>query len=132
MRPGSFFFVALSAGELIGYRALAPKPHPWVAGFLRLRPDQIYALDLYTHPAWRGRGVTWELIVSMNPILVKHGYREVVSIQRTDNAESIATTRARRIARLGTLERRSFLGRVRFRFERSGDARRTEVRNAWL
>lgn len=28
MRPGWFVFVALSADEVIGYRALAPKPHP--------------------------------------------------------------------------------------------------------
>ena len=119
MRPGQFLFVAEHAGEIIGYRALAPKPHPWVAGYFRLRPDQIYGLDLFTHPAWRRRGVTYELMAYANPRLLAQGYREVISIQRVDNHESIATTRARGIARLGVLERRTFFGRVRFRFEPS-------------
>jgi GNAT superfamily N-acetyltransferase len=116
LERGYFFFVAVADGQLVGYRCLAPRPHPWVQDYFRLRPHQIYGLDLFTLPAWRGRGLTWDLMAVSNPVLLAHGYREILSIQRTDNAESIATTRARGIQRLGTLERRSFLGRATFRF----------------
>ena len=112
-----FLFVAVHDGAVIGYRALGPLPHRWVADFFRLRDDQVYALDVFVHPASRGRGVTYELMAASNPVLLAHGYREVISIQRLDNRASIAMTEARGIARVGTLERRSLFGRVSFRFQ---------------
>ena len=114
--PANFLFVAVHDGSVIAYRALGPLPHRWVAGFFRLRDDQVYALDVFVHPRSRGGGVTYELMAASNPVLLAHGYREVISIQRLDNRPSIAMTDARGIARVGTLERRSFFGRVSFRF----------------
>jgi len=117
LKPEHFFFVAVRDGAVIAYRALGRAPHRWVAGFLRLREDQVYALDVFVHPAFRGRGVTFELMAASNPVLLAHGYREVISIQRLDNRASIDMTEARGISRVGTLERRSRFGRVSFRFE---------------
>jgi L-amino acid N-acyltransferase YncA len=87
-----------------------------VAGFFRLR-DDLYSLGLFVHAAWRGRGLTYELMAVGNPALLARGYREIISIQRLDNRASITMTDARGIARVGTLERRCRLGRVSVRFE---------------
>lgn len=117
LRPGHFFFVAARDGVPIAYRCLSTNPHRWVRDYFTLRPDQIYSLDLFTHAAWRSRGVSHDLMAGSNPILVAQGFREVVSIQRLDNAESIAMTRARGITQLGTLTRTCVLGRVSLRLD---------------
>jgi hypothetical protein len=116
LRPEFSLFVAVAVAQPIAYRCLATRVHRWVAPFLGLGPGQIYSFDLFIDPRWRQRGVTQDIMAVTNPLLVARGFREVLSIQRTNNQESIAMTRARAIARLGTITRSVRFGRVRFAF----------------
>lgn len=116
LRPGYLLFLALHEGCPIAYRCLSTIPSPWVAGFFRLRPDQIYSVDVFTLPEYRRRRAAARLRIAMAPVLLGRGFREVLSIQRPDNAESNAYTDRTGIARIGVLTRTCIAGRVRFSF----------------
>lgn len=124
LAPPYILFVATRDGVPIAFRSLSTMPHHWVAGFFDgLAADQIYALDLFVAPEFRNRGVTFDLMAVTNQWMVERGYRELLSIQRTDNEASIIVTTARNIDRLGTLTRTCRLGRVTFSFTPAASSR---------
>lgn len=115
--PEYFFFLTLKAGEPVAYRCLSTMVHPGVVGFVLLRPDQIFMVDEFTVPAFRRRGLTRQMTIAMTPTLLRHGFREVLGIHRTDNYDTIAAARAKGIPRIGTITRTCLLWKVWFTYE---------------
>ncbi len=54
---------------------------------------------------------------AMNPWVLGAGFHEVLGVHRTDNYDTIAATRAKGVARLGTITRWRLLAHTVFRFE---------------
>jgi hypothetical protein len=107
-----FFYIALTlSGEPVSYRCLSTRPHPAVAGYMPLRPDQLFMVDEFTVPAYRRRGLTRALAVAMAPLLLTHGFREVLGLHRLDNENTIMAIRAKGIPTVGTVVRTRFLWR---------------------
>jgi hypothetical protein len=92
--PRFVFYIAIADGRAVSYRCLSRRVHPAVEGALTLGPRQIYMVDEFTVPEFRRRGITRQLAIATNPALMSAGFREVVGIHRTDNADTIAATRA--------------------------------------
>jgi hypothetical protein len=111
-----FFFIALRDGRPVSYRCLSTVVHPGVAGFVRLRPDQLFMVDEFTVPALRRRGITRRMAIAMAPALAERGYRHVLGIHRVDNRDTIAAARAKGVERLGLVTRWRLLQRVWFTF----------------
>ena len=109
--PRFFFFLALRDGRPVSYRCLSTIVHPGVAGFVRLRPDQVFMVDEFTVPAQRRRGVTRRMAIAMAPTLTARGYRQVLGIHRVDNHDTIAAARAKGVERLGVVTRWRLLDR---------------------
>jgi hypothetical protein len=109
--PRFFFFVALRDGQPVSYRCLSTAVHPGVAGFVRLRPDQVFMVDEFTVPAHRRRGITRRMAIAMAPALTARGYRQVLGIHRMDNHDTIAAARAKGVERLGVVTRWRLLDR---------------------
>jgi len=115
--PSYCFFLTLIDGQPVSYRCLSALVHPGVAGFVRLRPDQIFMVDEYTVPAFRRRGITRRMAIAMAPALAARGFREVVGVHRVDNDDTIAATAAKGIPRTGTVTRWCVPGRVWFTWQ---------------
>lgn len=124
---GWFFFLALDAGVPIGYRCLGPAVEGWAGRHLTLRADQLFIADLFVTPAYRRRGIPRRLCIAMAPILAARGVRGLIGVQRSDNHESIGSSNARGIERLGVLTRTTVLGLTRVRFERAARAASSPV-----
>jgi GNAT superfamily N-acetyltransferase len=121
--PEHFFLVAEQDGVPVSYRCLATLVHPGVVGFIELHPHQLFMVDEFTTPSYRRRGITRQMAIAMAPRLVERGYREVLGIHRTDNQDTIAAVRAKRIPTTGTITRRRRLWRVSFEWEPCGSVR---------
>jgi acetyltransferase (GNAT) family protein len=119
-----FFFLTLKDGEPVSYRCLSTLVHPGVVGFVHLQSEQIFMVDEYTVPAFRRRGITRQMAIAMTPVLLRHGFREVLGIHRTDNHDTIAAARAKGIPRIGTITRNCFLWKVWFDYTPSTDSLR--------
>jgi hypothetical protein len=117
-----FFFLTLKDGEAVSYRCLSTLVHPGVVGFVLLQPEQIFMVDEFTVPAYRRRGITRQMAIAMTPVLLRHGFREVLGIHRTDNHDTIAAARAKGIPRIGTITRTCFPWRVSFDYAPSTDS----------
>jgi hypothetical protein len=115
--PGYFFFVTWSGDEVVSYRCLSSYVHPGVEGFVRLAPWQLFMVDEYTVPKYRRRGITRQMAYAMNPWMMSLGYNEVLGVHRTDNYDTIAATRAKGVARLGTITRSRLFWSTRVSFE---------------
>jgi hypothetical protein len=104
--PDFFFFIALDAGEPISYRCLSRRiVHPAVAGHFVLGPHQLFMVDEFTAAPYRRRGITRQLAIAMNPLVLAHGYREVIGLHKPDNVDTVAATRAKNIPTVGRLRR---------------------------
>jgi hypothetical protein len=114
--PRFFFFLALRDGRPVSYRCLSTAVHPGVAGFVRLRPDQVFMVDEFTVPAERRRGITRRMAIAMAPTLTARGYRQVLGIHRVDNHDTIAAARAKGVERLGVVTRWRVLDRSWYTF----------------
>lgn len=125
--PGYFFFVTWKGDEVISYRCLSTYVHPGVDGFVRLAPTQLFMVDEFTVPEYRRRGITRQMAYAMNPWVLAHGFSEVLGVHRTDNYDTIAATRAKGVARLGTITRARLLWHTRFAFESEPGASGVEV-----
>ena len=101
--PDFVFFIALADGRPIAYRCLGRQVHREVQGIVSLAPHQLFMIDEFTVPAFRRRGITRSLAVATNPTLLARGVREIVGLHSTDNDNTIAATRAKGIATIGTL-----------------------------
>lgn len=115
--PDYYFFITLKDGVPISYRCLSRLVHPGMIGFIELRPHQIFMVDEFTAPEFRRRGITRQLAVAMTPLLVAHGFQEVLGIHRVDNEDTIAAVRAKGIPRIGTVTRWRVLGKTSFTYE---------------
>jgi hypothetical protein len=101
-----FFFIALLGQDPISYRCLSRLvAHPAVAGALQLRPDQLFMVDEFTSPPYRRQGITRQLAIATNPLVLAEGYRQVIGLHHADNADTVAATRAKGIPTVGTLTR---------------------------
>jgi hypothetical protein len=74
-------------------------------------------VDEFTVPRYRRRGITRQMAYAMNPWVLGAGFHEVLGVHRTDNYDTIAATRAKGVARLGTITRWRLLAHSVFRFE---------------
>jgi hypothetical protein len=114
--PRYFFFLTLIDGQPVSYRCLSTLIHPGVAGYVRLRPDQIFMVDEFTVPTFRRRGITRRMAMAMAPAPVARGFREVVGIHRVDNRDTIAAAEAKGIPRIGIVTRWCLAWHVWFTF----------------
>lgn len=128
--PGYFFFVTWKGDEVVSYRCLSTYVHPGVDGFVRLAPHQLFMVDEFTVPAFRRRGITRQMAYAMNGWMVAQGFTEVLGVHRTDNHDTIAATRAKGVARLGTITRSRMLWISRVSFEPEPPARTGAERGA--
>ena len=117
-----FLFVAFTGGQPLGFRCVSTKPAPWLAGYFRLRPDQLYGIDIFTAPARRRAGLARAIFARTSPLLYARGFRELVGVQRLDNADSIAALARCGFVRTGCLTRHRFLWRVWFSFAPADEA----------
>lgn len=111
------FFIALADGQAVSYRCVSRVVHPVVAAALTLGASQVFMVDEFTVPAYRRRGITRQLAIATNPVLLEAGYREVVGVHRVDNTNTIAATRAKGIVTIGRLTRACLLSHTRFTWE---------------
>lgn len=115
--PGYFFFITWQGDEVVSYRCLSTYVHPGVEGFVRLTPSQLFMVDEYTVPRYRRRGITRQMAYAMSSWMEAEGFHEVLGVHRTDNHDTIAATRAKGVARLGTITRSRLLWITRVSFE---------------
>lgn len=101
--PDYFFFIALADGRPVTYRCLGRAVARTVEGVIQLGRHQLFVVDEFTVPSHRRRGITRQLAIATNPPLIARGFREVVGIHSIDNENTIAATRAKGIATIGTL-----------------------------
>jgi putative ABC transport system substrate-binding protein len=113
-RPEYFFFLSLLGGQPVGYRCLATVAAPSLRRFLRLRPHQLFTVDVFTRPDLRRRGLTRPLKIVAARHVVQRGYREIWSVERTTNYDTVVSAERTGTVRVGTLVRTSFLGRAQF------------------
>lgn len=113
-RPEFFVFLLVLGGQPVGYRCLSTEAAPSLRQFLRLRPDQLFTLDIFTQPDFRRRGLTRPLKVVAARQLMQRGYREIWSVQRTTNYDTVVAAERTGTVRVGTLIRTAFLGRASF------------------
>jgi hypothetical protein len=99
------FFIALEENRAIAYRCVSRELHHDAAAVMRLGPDQLFVVDEFTVPAFRRRGITRQLAIAMNPVLIERSFRQVVGVHQTDNQDTIAAARRKNILTLGTLTR---------------------------
>ncbi len=112
--PGYFFFLALLGGRPVGYRCLANAASPSLARFFRLRPDQLFTIDIFIQPDLRRRGLTRPLKIVAARHVVHQGYCETWAVERTTNYDTVVAAERTGTVRAGTLIRTSCLGRARF------------------
>jgi hypothetical protein len=112
--PGHFFFLASHQGRPVGYRCLATVAPLSLKPFLRLRPHQLFTVDIFTAPDARRRGLTRAMKNASARYLVHRGYRETWSVQRVTNYDTVIASERTGSLRVGTLVRASFLGWTRF------------------
>ncbi len=113
-RPGYFFFLGLLDGRPVGYRCWAITAAPSLRQFLRLRPHQLFTIDIFTHPDFRRRGLVRPIKIMAARHLVPQGYREVWSVERPTNYDTVIAADRTGTVRVGTLIRTSCLGLARF------------------
>ena len=115
--PRFVLYIALVDGRAVSYRCVSLHVHAAVKGVVTLGPGQIYMVDEFTVPEFRRRGITRQLAIATNPVLLAAGYREVVGIHRTDNVATIAATRKKSIVTIGRLTRTCLALRVTYTYE---------------
>jgi len=83
---------------------------------LRLRPDQVFMVDISTAPAFRRQGITRRIRIAMAREMLRLGYRDSWGLQRPMNREALGAFDRTPdvIERFGTLTRTRVLGHVRF------------------
>ncbi len=115
--PNHFLYLALAGGELAAYRCDATIVPPSIRPVLRLRPDQVFMVDIATAPAFRRQGITRRIRIAMAREMLRLGYRDSWGLQRPLNREALTAFDRTPdvIQRFGTLTRTTVLGRVRFR-----------------
>jgi GNAT superfamily N-acetyltransferase len=109
-RPGYLFFLALDAGVPVAYRCLGPAVEGWASRYVTLRPDEVFVVDLFVAPAYRGRHVPRRLGIAMAPALAERGIRDVIGIQRGDNHNVFHSGHSRGLEFRSVLTRTTFLG----------------------
>ncbi|MGH7301185.1 MAG: hypothetical protein ACREJE_12305, partial [Candidatus Rokuibacteriota bacterium] len=114
--PNHFLCLALAGDELAAYRCDATIVPPSIRPVLRLRPDQVFMVDLSTAPAFRRQGVARQIWIAMAREMLRLGYRDSWGLQRPLHREALAAFDRTPdvVQRFGTLTRTTVLGRVRF------------------
>lgn len=111
--------LALKGGEAVGYYSFMTRPPQRVRPAIRLRPDELFAVEIYTVPSLRRQGITRRFRIAIARMLRERGYRGTWGLQAPLNY--LAVDAADRLPaltrRTGTLTRRCLLGRVGFDFD---------------
>jgi GNAT superfamily N-acetyltransferase len=90
---GCFVHLALHGERPVGYRIVSPLgPLGPLSRVVRLGPDELWSVDLYCVPEYRGRGIGVWLPLSMDRHLAAAGYRGMYSATRLDNHAAIRAT----------------------------------------
>jgi GNAT superfamily N-acetyltransferase len=83
---GCLVQLALHADRPVAFRIVSTRgPRGPLAQVVRLGPDEVWVVDLYCRPEYRGRGVPLGLVRSMDRRLAAAGYRSRYSAARLDN-----------------------------------------------
>ena len=112
--PGHFFHLALHKGTPVAYRCLASTAGPLLDPFLRLRAHQLYAVDRFTRPEFRRRGLLRIMKIAQAHAVVPRGIRDVWAVESVTNHDAIISSDKTGTVRVGTLIRTSVLGRLHF------------------
>jgi GNAT superfamily N-acetyltransferase len=87
---GCFVHLALHGVRPVGYRIVSPRgPRGPLARVVRLEPDELWVVDLYCVPEYRGRGIGVWLPLSMDRYLGAAGYRGMYSTNLLNNSAAI-------------------------------------------
>jgi GNAT superfamily N-acetyltransferase len=91
LEDGCWLDFALDGPRPIAYRvvSLAGPRHLPLALVVTLEPGQVWVVDLFCRPDYRGRGIGTRLSVAMDRRLAALGYREVLLANRLDNPATI-------------------------------------------
>lgn len=114
LRPDHLFFVILHEGKLAGYRCVATGAGPALSRFFRLRPDQLFIVQLYTRPELRRLGLTRITKLAVARDVAARGFCGAFATEAPTNHATIISADRKGTLRVGTLTRTCLLGRVRF------------------
>jgi len=90
---GSFVHLAFHGARPVGYRIVSTRgPHGPLSEVVRLRPDEVWVVDLYTVPEYRGRGIGGCLGTHMDRHVAAAGYRGMYSTNLMTNPAAIRTS----------------------------------------
>ncbi len=86
--------VARSRGRLIAVRwvSFAEARVPYLELTFRVGGGEVFIYDVYSDPAWRGRGVSRALFHTMDARLRSEGYGLALSVTMRDNREGVEFT----------------------------------------
>ena len=119
LAPDHYVVLALKDGVPAGYRCLSARVPPSLAPALHLTPDEVFSDILFVSPSLRRQGVNHELRAATGHLLRPLGFRRTWGCQSPFNHvihEVTIRSTAGVSEYVGTLTRRSLLGRVRFSF----------------
>lgn len=118
IRPPGLLMLALDGERPVAYQSLLSQAPPSVRPVLPPDPGRFFSGEVLAHPSVRGRGVVRHLMVASTHLLLERGVRERwFTINAPNHLSEDAFFRgAHARERVGTLTRRSHLGRVRYEF----------------
>lgn len=114
---GDLLFLALRDGRPVALRCDATTVvTPWVRPVLRLPPDQVFMVDVFTHPAFRRQGLTRQVRVAQAREMLRRGYRAGWGLQKPLNRQALAAfdRTPDMLERVALLSRTSTMGFARF------------------
>ena len=90
---GGFVDLALHGVRPVGYRIVSTRgPRGPLSRVVRLAPDEVWVVDVFCVPEYRGRGIGVWLSLSMDRRLAAAGYRGMYSANLLDNHAAIRTS----------------------------------------
>jgi hypothetical protein len=114
LRADHFFYVLVRGGTLAGYRCLSTKARPSLSGFFKLRPHQLFVVDLFVRPELRRLGLARIMQFAVAHDVVARGFSEAFAVVAPSNYDEILSGPRRRVLPIGTLIHTCRLGRIRF------------------
>jgi GNAT superfamily N-acetyltransferase len=90
IEEGCFVHLALHGVRPVGYRIVSTRgPRGPLSRVVRLGPDEVWVVDLYCVPEYRGRGIGIWLGLTMDRHLAATGYRGMYSTNLLNNPAAI-------------------------------------------
>jgi GNAT superfamily N-acetyltransferase len=90
---GCFAHLAFHGARPVGFRIVSTRgPHGPLSRVVRLGSDEVWVIDLYCVPEYRGRGIGVWMALNMDRHLAAAGYHGMYSTNRFDNHAAIRTS----------------------------------------